>query len=186
MPARKPSSLIQRNDVKADIEARSEAESAMTPKTELTVDLPALLRIKENKIAAQTWARIVGLYNETAGKIATAFDMDLLIKYCLLEQEVLELGEMRATIKKDWEDNQKAAKKMKPTAKNIKEWVHMWEVVNSLFQRFQGLDARLDGKRKLLLSLSQSLYLTPRSRAGVAPKQREHEEKDNFGEAFDK
>jgi phage terminase small subunit len=41
------------------------------------------------------------------------------------------------------------------------------------------MDARLDGKRKLLHTLSQSLYLTPRSRAGVAPEQKEPEHDDD-------
>ena len=47
---------------------------------------------------------------------------------------------------------------------------------NALIQRFQGMDARLDGKRKLIFSLAQSLYLTPRSRAGVAPEEKDGEE----------
>ena len=37
------------------------------------------------------------------------------------------------------------------------------------------LDSRADRKRDLLLKLRQSLYLTPRSRAGVAPKDKKEE-----------
>lgn len=117
----------------------------------------------------------MGLYMEIEGKIATSFDEDLLVKYCLLEEEALELADMRKTIKKEWEDQLKAAKRFKPNSKEIKEYVKMWEIVNALFQRFQGMDARLDGKRKLLHALSQSLYLTPRSRAGVEPPMKEPE-----------
>jgi len=98
------------------------------------------------------------------------------VKYCLLEEEVVELGGMRATIKKEWETALKQANKIKPTTDTLKEWVQMWNIVNALFQRFQGIDARLDGKRKLLHTLSQSLYLTPRSRAGVEPPTKPVEE----------
>ena len=157
----------------------------MTPHTQLTADLPRQLTGRDNTIAAATWKRIVGLYTETDGQIATAFDVDLLIKYALLEQEVRQMAELRKIILADWETNQKAAKKIKPNSETLKDWVRMWEIVNAGFQRFQGIDARLDGKRKLLLALSQSLYLTPRSRAGVAPKEREHEKPDGFGDEFD-
>jgi hypothetical protein len=48
------------------------------------------------------------------------------------------------------------------------------------------MDARLDGKRKLLHSIAQSLYLTPRSRAGVAPPEKEPEKpKSEMDELLD-
>jgi phage terminase small subunit len=173
MPASKPTLLVTRNDTRADRQQRTAAESAMTPRTQLKLTIPT--RLKGHAQAAATWKRIVGLYAEIDGVIATSFDEDLLIKYCLLEEEVIELAQMRKTIQKDWETNQKAAKKIKPKTETLKDWVQMWNIVNALFQRFQGMDARLDGKRKLLLALSQSLYLTPRSRAGVAPPEKEPE-----------
>ncbi len=185
MPAKKPNTLNSRHNTKADILARAAAESAMTPRTELTVELPRQLTGRDNAHAAKTWARTVALYAEVDGNIATAFDVDLLTKYCLLEQEVIELGEMRKTIKADWITQKKVVEKIKPNDKTLKEYVKLWEVVNGLFQRFQGIDARLDGKRKLLHSLAQSLYLTPRSRAGVDPKRKEPEQVDMFSD-FDK
>lgn len=175
MPAKKPSTLNSRNTSKEIREERESAEAAMTPKTELTAAVPVRFRGKAHTAAAATWKRIIGLYLEVDGKIVTAFDYDLLIKYCLLEEEVIELAEMRKAIKADWEENTKAAKKIKPNPDTLKDWVRMWEIVNGMFQRFQGMDARLDGKRKLLHTLSQSLYLTPRSRAGVAPAEKDNE-----------
>lgn len=145
----------------------------MTPRTQLTLTSPPALRGHARAIAA--WKRMISLYNELDRAIATAFDLDLLVKYCLLEEEVVELAEMRKVIKGDWETSQKAAKRIKPNTETLKDWVQMWNIVNALFQRFQGMDARLDGKRKLLLALYQSLYLTPRSRAGVAPPEKEPE-----------
>jgi hypothetical protein len=179
MPAKKPSSLNSRNTSKQMREERESAEDAMTPKTALTAVVPVRLRGKAHANAASTWKRIIGLYLEVEGKIVTAFDYDLLIKYCLLEEEVVELAEMRKTIKSDWESQEKSAKKIKPNTDTLKDWVAMWGIVNALFQRFQGMDARLDGKRKLLHTLSQSLYLTPRSRAGVAPQEKEPEHDDD-------
>jgi hypothetical protein len=172
MPAAKPKSLSQRNDTKADRQARTAAESSVRPKTELTIKPPASL--SGHKTASVTWRRVIELQNETKAAqdgepIITSFDVDLLVKYCLLEEEVIELAKMRADMHKDWDDNRKIAKKIKPNPDTLKVWVNMWDVVNAMFQRFQGMDARLDGKRKLLLAVSMSLYLTPRSRAGVAP-----------------
>ena len=46
-------------------------------------------------------------------------------------------------------------------------------MANELYTKWQGADARLDGKRKLLHDLEKSLYLTPRSRAGVEPPTKE-------------
>ena len=174
MPARKPLGLSNRHDTKADRSARTADESAMTPGTQLTVATPP--RLRRHAHAAATWKRIVGLYGEIDATIATAFDQDLLTKYCLLDEEAIELEKMRRTTLSDWEANQKKASKIKPTADNMKEWVQMWAVVNAMHQRFQGMDARLDGKRKLMHALEQSLYLTPRSRAGVAPNAKEPEE----------
>jgi phage terminase small subunit len=174
MPARKSSVLIVRDETRVDRQSRVDGESAMTPKTDLSRKPPKLLN--GHKVASTTWTRVVSLYFEIDGKIATAFDSDLLVKYCLLEEEVIELSDLRVVIKKEWQEQLKQAKRIKPNDKNLKEWGRMWDVVNGLFQRFQGMDARLDGKRKLLHALSQSLYLTPRSRAGVAPPTKEPDE----------
>ena len=180
MPARKPTSLNSRNTSKEQRAEREAAESAMMPKTELSAAVPVRLRGRGHAQAAATWKRTVKLFQEVDGKIVTAFDYDLLIKYCLLEEEVIELEDLRKTIRLDWEANRKTANKVKPKdAESIKDWISLWNVVNALFQRFQGMDARLDGKRKLLHTLSQSLYLTPRSRAGVAPAEKEPEGSDD-------
>ncbi len=173
MPARKPSSLSTRNDTKADRTARASAESSLTPRTALTRTLPAILRGRT--VAMATWKHAIKLYGEIDGTIATAFDYDLLVMYCTLAEEMHELQGMRKTIKKEWEAKLKEASKMKPNAETFKDYLHLWDIANALFARFQGFDARLDGKRKLIHTLEQSLYLTPRSRAGVAPPEKEPE-----------
>lgn len=181
MPARKPASLVSRNTSKELRAERESGESAMTPKTELSAAVPVRFRGRAHTAAAATWKRIVKLFREVDGKIVTAFDYDLLIKYCLLEEEVIELEGMRKTIKGDWESSANIARKLpKPKdSESAKEFLKLWELVNAMFARFQGMDARLDGKRKLLHTLAQSLYLTPRSRAGVAPENKEPEQDDD-------
>lgn len=175
MPATKPKTLSKRHNTAAERKAKTAAESAVTPRTGLTLKHPD--ELKGHKTAIATWKRTVGLYAEVEGTIATAFDRDLLVKYCLLEEELLELAAMRKEIKQEYATQLKAARRFRPTSKEIKDYVNMWNMVNGLFQRFQGMDARLDGKRKLLHVLSQSLYLTPRARAGVPPPEKPLEKK---------
>jgi len=173
MPARKDSSLNTRHDAKADRAARAAAEESMQPKTQLSLKPPAAL--KGHAPASKTWIRMVGLYFETKGKIITAFDEDVLIKYCLAEEELLELFEMRSEIKKTWKIHLKWLNNLKPKGDQIKDYLAALQQANALLQRFQGMDARFDNKRKLIFSLAQSLYLTPRSRAGVAPEEKDPE-----------
>lgn len=170
MPATKPKTLSRRHNTAAERKAKAAAESAVTPRTRLPAKPPA--ELTGHKTACAVWKRTVALYAEVDGTIATAFDRDLLVKYCLLEEESLELAALRKEIKQEYAAQLKAARRFHPTSKEIKDYVNMWNVVNALFQRFQGMDARLDGKRKLLHVLSMSLYLTPRARAGVAPPEK--------------
>jgi phage terminase small subunit len=171
MPARKPTSLTNRHSTKAERSARTDAESALMPKTELTTKPPAALT--GHKTAAAVWKRLIGLYLETEGTIVTAFDSDLLIKYCLSEEELIELYGLRKSILKSLEIHLKWLNNLKPKNENLKDYFNALAQANALLQRFQGMDARMDGKRKLVFSLAQSMYLTPRSRAGVAPAEKE-------------
>lgn len=156
----------------------------MAPKTVLTTKPPAAL--KGHKQASDVWKRLVGLYDETEGTIITAFDQDQLVKYCLAEEELDELFILRASIKKLWLAHLRILTVMKPKADQLKDYFNALAQANALLQRFQGMDARMDGKRKLVFSLAQSLYLTPRSRAGVAPAEKEPPEPDDpMGELLD-
>jgi len=171
MPAKKPGALKSRHDTKADLDASAQAEAAMTPTTQLTLQPPALLR--GHKHATATWKELIGLYQETDGQIVTAFDSWLLAKYCLLEEEAIELDALRRSVLDDYEAVSMQLSKIKPKADNFKEYGNLLEQKVALLTRYQGFDARLDGKRKFLVDMAQQLYLTPRSRAGVAPKEKE-------------
>lgn len=170
MPAKKNSSLNRRHDTKKDKASRESAEAALVPTTKLTVKPPESLH--GHKPACAVWTRLVSLYDETQGTIITAFDEDVLTKYCLAEEELLGLAALRVEILKLWETHSKWLAHFKPKGDQIKDYLGALGQANALLQRFQGIDARIDGKRKLIFSLAQSLYLTPRSRAGVAPTEK--------------
>ena len=177
MPAKKPASLIPINETKADRAARVSAEMSMIPKTELTNRPPAAL--KGHKLAPAVWKKIVNLYASTDGKIATSFDEDLLIQYCLCIEELPWLSDMRTAVEGEYKAIQKQVTKLrsaKMSDEGLKNYLSLLNQLNALLTRLQSFDARIDGKRKLIHSLSQSLYLTPRSRAGVAPAQREEDD----------
>ncbi len=177
MPARKDLSLNKRHDSKKEKADRESAENALKPTTKLPAVPP--IALKDHPYARQVWKRTLGLYMETKGEIITAFDQDLLIKYCLAEGELLELQSFRKEIAKLWNQHCKWLTKLKPTNENLKDYFNALAQANALLKQFQGMDARLDGKRKMLLAMEQSLYLTPRSRAGVAPPEKPEEEPDS-------
>lgn len=129
---------------------------------------------------------MIKLYGEVDGSIATAFDQDLLAKYCLLEDECDTLQNIRDETLTEHSSIKKTLSKFgKPKTEDIKEYIALLEQKNALLARYQGLDARLDGKRKLLHALAQSLYLTPRSRAGVSPTTKEKPKHDPMNEFED-
>lgn len=170
MPARKGLTLSKRHATKDEKQARESVEAAVMPRTQIGVKPPTAL--KGRKIACATWTRLIGLYNETEGTLITAFDADLLTKYCLAEEELVELITMRVEIKRAWETHSKWLNKLKPNANNLKDYLNALAQANGLLARFQGMDGRMDNKRKMIHDLAKSLYLTPRSRAGAAPEEK--------------
>ena len=170
MPAKKDSSLNKRHSTKVEKQARESAEADMVPITQLTTKPPPAL--KGHKQAGMIWTRLLTLYDETKGKIITAFDADMLIKYCLAEEELLELFAIRAAVYDTWKIHLKWLNNLKPKGDQISDYLAALQQANALLQRFQGMDARMDGKRKMIITMAQSLYLTPRSRAGVAPEEK--------------
>lgn len=184
MPAKKPNSLNKRHSTKKELAARKDAEGAMVPLTVLTSRPPA--RLRGHADAIQTWKWAIGLYNETKDSIITAFDAPLLVKYCLAQEELIELEKLRGEIKKQWDKSSKFLNKINVRADMLKDYYNALNQSNALLARYQGFDARIDGKRKMLLAMEQSLYLTPRSRAGVAPAEKDPEpEKSDMEDALD-
>jgi phage terminase small subunit len=183
MPARKPKSLIVRHNTAAESQAREESESMMRPLRQLPTNAPAAIR--EMKTAAETWRRVMREYRSTEGEIVTRFDLDLLVDYCVLAEQVSELDDMRSNTRRIYQLLIEAHSKFIDEG-NVVEAVMMVEKIQGSMDQIIKLDGRVDRKRDLMFKMRQHLYLTPRSRAGVAPKQKEPEDKttDPWSEFF--
>src|SRR5260221_717802 len=170
MAASKPTSLNKRSEAKDIIAAKRDTEIANMPKTHISCKPPLSLRI--NQIASAVWERIISLQNETqtaqnGSPIITAFDEDLLMDYCKMISEAEELQENRQDLREAVKTLTKAANKLKIKDNGYEYFLEVWAQVNKLNSNFRGMDARLDTKRAHIKKAAESLYLKPRSRAGV-------------------
>jgi phage terminase small subunit len=183
MPARKPSSLHTRHATAAEKAERNQQESAVRPERPLPMEAPT--RLKGHDVAAAAWRRLMRIYAELEGEIVTRLDQDLLIDYCMLLEQLHEIDKMRKTVQQAWD--QLEARRLAL----IEEGEH--EAATKLIDKVLEacdmvvkLDSRADRKRSLLHQIRQSLYLTPRARAGVAPNKKEVEpEKDPLERLLD-
>ena len=170
MPARKPQSLITKHETAAEQAQRARGESQFRSRRQLSNEPPA--RLKGHKVAAAAWRRIMHLYNEIQGEIVTRLDIDHLVDYCLLLDQLSRIDRMSDVAYQTWEqlagEHERLIEAGKPD-----EAVRISIQVVGAFDAVTKLDARADRKRDLLLKWRQSLYLTSRSRAGVVPVQKE-------------
>lgn len=189
MPARKPSGLIQRHETHAETDARVAAENALVPEKGLPISEPAAL--SAHPVAASEWRKLIRLYSSLEARVISRLDMGMLLDYCILIEQLGEMDELRAATLKDWRAAQKILEAYHKRAEadddedgkkadfDLRTFTKAIEAVNWAFDKVVKLDGRIDRKRALLLQLRQSLYLTPRSRAGAAPTQKPAEEPDD-------
>lgn len=173
MPARKPRGLITRAETKAQKQARVVAEKRLTPKRTLPLNPPATLARRQ--VASEVWRRLIRLYGELEADIVTRLDLDLLADYCVLVEQVGDLDNLRKSAMDSW---RAISDKLENHSSDLdtKAYMHAVDVLNAAFEQIVKLDGRSDRKRALLLQLRQSLYLTPRARAGVAPPEKKPDE----------
>lgn len=181
MPARKPKALIVRHETAAESQAREESEARLRPSRQLPVNAPA--QLKDMKVAAETWRRVMREYRSVEGEIVTRLDLDLLMDYCVLAEQVSELDGMRATSREIYKFLSKQYSQFLKNGQETEAFM-MANKVTSSFDAIVKLDGRVDRKRDLMFKMRQHLYLTPRSRAGVAPNQKEREKEEDPLEAF--
>jgi hypothetical protein len=181
MPAKKPASLIQKHETAGEKAARAERELLTSPERALPKNAPAAL--KGHKVAGEVWRRLMRLYNENEGVIVTRMDIDHLVDYCILAEQTLELDAMR---KSAFDIFALLEKQRDQAMKN-----HEIDVAISLASKAMDtsdvivkLDARSERKRALLKQYRESLYLTPRARAGAAPKKKDKPEEPDPLEAL--
>lgn len=183
MPARKPSGLNVRHDTAAEKEARISAEEAIKPKRRLPTEEPAALR--GHQVAAREWRRLMAMYNDLEAEIVSRLDMGMLLDYCILIEQLADLDELRAGALDEWRSGKITLEKIRAKLDDpdggvtVAAYTKAAEAVNWLFDKVVKVDGRVDRKRALLLQLRQSLYLTPRSRAGVNPEQKPVEEPED-------
>lgn len=146
MPASKPQSLHTSAKTKADRQARQQAEDEVTPKGELPKSVRAL---HGHKVAQAIWKRLAAEYAGLEATIVTRLDVDMLVDYCLMMEQMVDLDAAR-----------KKAVDVVAKPETVEQMLKGLELLNRL-------DARADRKRALLLQWRQSLYLTPRARAGA-------------------
>jgi phage terminase small subunit len=166
MPAPKPVGLHTRHATKPEIEQRAAQEEALTGGTKLPA-MPA--RLKDHPVAQATWRRMKREYDKVEAVVVTRLDMDQLIDYCILEEQKSEIDQMRRAA---YDSMLVLAKELEKLRKKgdiegaAKVASRVIDATNEVVQ----LDSRADRKRDLLMKLRQSLYLTPKARAGAAPK----------------
>jgi len=152
MPKAKPMALHTQHATKALRSERAAAELSLAPVSELPAVPPALKTGHAGALTA--YRRLITLYSEVIAEVVTAFDLDLLVDYCLLLEQIAEMDIMRGDVIKSLA----AAKKAKKG-----DAIGMW------MDRLLAIDQRVERKRGMAHRLRESLYLTPRARAGAAP-----------------
>lgn len=174
MPAKKPAALITRSDTKANRRKRVDGETAITPKQPLDERPPAQLT---GAIARAIWQETVSMYFALDARIVSLLDRGLLMDYCVACEQLAQIDELRATSMTNYTQMQSSLDKVLETKKEIdpKLLTRMVNAVNRSLDEIIKLDARADRKRALLHTFRQSLMLTPRSRGGVTPDEKQAE-----------
>ncbi|MGA2504214.1 MAG: hypothetical protein ABSG01_09010 [Anaerolineales bacterium] len=172
MPARKSKDLIVRHEIKADRTQRAEHEAALTPRKPLTVKAPAELT---GAISQAVWKETVSLYFTLDARIVSILDKGLLIDYCIASEQLAQIDGLRSTAMDNYNKDQITLNKIYNSKKqdiDVKALLLLINSVNGAMDEIIKLDARVDAKRKMILAMRQSLYLTPRARAGAIPNEK--------------
>lgn len=183
MPARKPAGLRNRAETKAETAARIANEAALEPERGLSLQAPT--RLKDHPVAQAAWRRLMRMYGELQATVVTRMDMDLLVDYCILMEQVGELDELRKSAMDTWRAMQQAWPEI-VASMDVKKILEASALLQATYSDMIKLDGRVDRKRAFLLQLRQSLYLTPRARAAAVPEKKEKpEEPDELEKLLD-
>ena len=183
MPARKPAGLRNRAETKAETAARIANEAALEPERGLSIQAPT--RLKNHPVAQAAWRRLMRMYGELQATVVTRLDMDLLIDYCILMEQVGELDELRKSAMDTWRAMLAAWPEI-VASMDAKKILEVSALLQATYSDMIKLDGRVDRKRAFLLQLRQSLYLTPRARAAAVPEKKEKpEEPDELEKLLD-
>jgi hypothetical protein len=172
MPAKKPKGLIKRHETKAEQQARRDKESALAPERGLPREEPA--RLAGMPVAAATWRRLMRDFASLEDNFTTRLDLDMLINYCVLNEQATQLDEMRSEAFDVWKTLREMWREYKLEGDHVSA-IALIEKIQNAFDTIVKIDARVDQKRKAIFQLQQSLYMTPRARAGAVPESKKEE-----------
>jgi phage terminase small subunit len=171
----KPAGLVTRHLSTAEKSARYDNEAAFTPKNSLPMNPPA--RLKGHRVASTTYRRLMRVYAGLSTQIITGLDWVLLENFCLAFEELDQLKRMRKFTYDAYQEIEQAF----DLARQDGETNLAVSLAKNLVRAYDAVlkvDARMDRNRTLLHQLGQSLYVTPRARAGTAPTPKENDEVD--------
>lgn len=170
MAPRKPQSLITRHETAAEKAERARRESLTRPAKALPVQAPALL--DGHEVAQAAWRRTLREFAAIDGEIVTRLDMGLLVDYCLALEQLAEVDVMRKTAFRVYEQVTALYDNFMTRGQD-EQAANLIPKITLAFDSTVKLDGRADRKRDLIFRMRQNMYLTPRARAGVAPKAKE-------------
>ena len=102
-------------------------------------------------------------------------DKGLLIDFCVACEQRVQIDGLRTIAMHNYEKAQQTLEKILNSRKQeieVKAFTKANNSVNCSMDEIVKLDARADAKRKMILSMRQSLFLTPRARAGAIPNEK--------------
>lgn len=155
----KPEGLKTGAYTKKDREIGAQVEKSMQPDVDLPANAPSFFDFKVVK-AEQVYKRLMKYYSQLDAVIVTSLDRDLIVNYCSMVSEMSELKILRRRLLGMYSSN--------PASTPIAD--------------ITTIDARIDRKASLIHTLAQSLYLTPRARAGAIPEKKKEKVFDPFEE----
>jgi phage terminase small subunit len=168
----KPSGLVTRAETKAKKAERAQKEDTLRPKRGLPNDAPG--QLKDYPVARATWRAAMREYNDLEREIVTRLDMAHLVDYCMLAQHLSEIEYMRKAAYQAWLELANEYDRLAELEKADEAVIMATKVVGA-FDAVTKLDTRAERKRALIKQWRESLYLTPRARAGTVPPTKEKE-----------
>jgi hypothetical protein len=171
MSAKKPVGLLSYHQSKDECQQRLAGEADLRPKDPLQINPPA--RLTGHPAASGLWRQTIKMYQGLSTEIVSLLDQGILVDYCIMNEQLSEMDQLRITACKNYASAQKMLDRLvKKNELDPKLLIKQLNAVNWALDEIVKLDARVDRKRALLYALRMALYLTPRSRAGVVPPEK--------------
>jgi len=165
--------LVTRAETNEKKAQRAQKEESLRPNRGLPKDAPALL--KNYPVAQAAWRAIIREYNDLEREIVTRLDFDHLVDYCMLKQHLSEIQHIRELALQVCQELSSEHTRLLSEGKADEAIIIAIKIVGA-FDAIARFDTRAERKRALIKQWRESLYLTPRARAGTVPRAKEKEE----------